>query len=339
MSPTHDEFVVAVVAPMSSGKTTILNAMLGKALLPSKNEACTAIPMKITDIDGLEEIRAQAIHLDGRVSGWVSLSDEDSCLSDWNTGTYTSIEIQGDFPNIDNHVKRMVFLDTPGPNNSTNMLHGELTHKILSENGFTFLMFVLNTTQFGVEDERRLLRMVADKLKIDGDHSSIVFLVNKIDALDLERDECPKTHVGRVKSYLVEMGFKTPIVIPVMGKLSLELRVCLAAHKAQIALPFSSRVQCRIAHEIDYVLAFKETYGMALKYVPSAGIDFSPSSLHQNTAANIRIGDRDFTLEEIIEAEIITGIPALERCLQASLASHGAHDPALVASIARFTKA
>lgn len=314
-----DEFVVAVIAPMSSGKSTTLNAMLGVPLLPTKNQACTAITTKITDIDGLTKFHARTLQKDGLASGWQSLSVGSSQLSEWNNGSCEAIEIQGDFPNIDNHAHRITFLDTPGPNNSTNLAHGEITHNLLSESAFTFLMFVLNATQFGVDDERALLKKVANWIKEDSDHSKIVFLVNKIDELDPEKGECPERHVDRVKGYLEETGFQTPTIIPGMSKLALELRSCLTAHKTKTELPFSLRAQRRIAHEVDHVLQSRDSYSSAFKYVSNAKTALSPLS---ETAENIRLAERDFTLQEIMEAEIITGIPILERCLQENLAAH-----------------
>ena len=44
-------FPVNVIATMSSGKSTLINALLGRNLMPSKNEACTATITEILDID------------------------------------------------------------------------------------------------------------------------------------------------------------------------------------------------------------------------------------------------------------------------------------------------
>ena len=38
---------IVVVATMSSGKSTLINALLSKKLLPSSNEACTATITKV----------------------------------------------------------------------------------------------------------------------------------------------------------------------------------------------------------------------------------------------------------------------------------------------------
>ena len=48
----HDAFFpVNVVATMSSGKSTLINALLERKLMPAKNEACTATITCITDND------------------------------------------------------------------------------------------------------------------------------------------------------------------------------------------------------------------------------------------------------------------------------------------------
>lgn len=44
-------FPINVIATMSSGKSTLINALLGKKLMPSKNEACTATITEILDND------------------------------------------------------------------------------------------------------------------------------------------------------------------------------------------------------------------------------------------------------------------------------------------------
>ena len=47
-------FPVNVIATMSSGKSTLINALLGKKLMPSKNEACTATITEILDADNAD---------------------------------------------------------------------------------------------------------------------------------------------------------------------------------------------------------------------------------------------------------------------------------------------
>lgn len=49
------ELRMAVVAPMKAGKSTIVNAIVGQDLLPSRNAAMTTLPTEIVFKDGIEE--------------------------------------------------------------------------------------------------------------------------------------------------------------------------------------------------------------------------------------------------------------------------------------------
>lgn len=49
-----EDFEVCVVATMSAGKSTLINSMLGTKLMPSKQEACTAIITRIKDNNSSE---------------------------------------------------------------------------------------------------------------------------------------------------------------------------------------------------------------------------------------------------------------------------------------------
>ena len=47
-------FPINVIATMSSGKSTLINALLNSRLMPSKNEACTATITEILDTDEVD---------------------------------------------------------------------------------------------------------------------------------------------------------------------------------------------------------------------------------------------------------------------------------------------
>ena len=51
---TKKIFPMLVIATMSSGKSTLINALLGQQILPSKNEACTAKTYSILDDDTMQ---------------------------------------------------------------------------------------------------------------------------------------------------------------------------------------------------------------------------------------------------------------------------------------------
>ncbi|PKG85447.1 hypothetical protein CXF85_07670 [Colwellia sp. 75C3] len=317
-----DVFSVAVIATMSSGKSTTLNAMLGLPLLPSMNEACTATVYKIEDIDGLDHIKARYITKEGCESDWEEISAQEDKLSEWNNGGFESIEIQGDFPHIDNHKNIISFLDTPGPNNSSDKSHSEITHNIIANNPFGFVLCIMNASQFGVDDERILLTNLLNDLNEKGQKTKIVFAVNKMDQLDVEGGESPKALISKIRKYLNEIGYFRPVVVPIMSLTSLEIRELIEAHKNKSELPFSSRKQKKILHTIECLFEFSTDY-------KDASLNTKVQNKHleqaQKKARNIdkhetlTLAGTEISIGRLIEADIITGIPLLEEMLEIEL--------------------
>ena len=62
----NQELQVSVIATVSAGKSTLINALLGKKLMPSSQEACTATISEIQDNDK-EIFEAQAFDKDGNL--------------------------------------------------------------------------------------------------------------------------------------------------------------------------------------------------------------------------------------------------------------------------------
>ena len=60
---------VIVLATMSSGKSTIINTLLGEDILPNENQACTAKIFKVLDNDKIDSSIISAInHTDELIS-------------------------------------------------------------------------------------------------------------------------------------------------------------------------------------------------------------------------------------------------------------------------------
>jgi len=255
MNLESQKFTIAVIATMSAGKSTTLNAILGLPLLATKNEACTAILTKIGGVDNAEEILARTRSHNGEESMWEVINAENSeLIAQWNSTENHSIEIQSNFPHIDSHSKKIEFIDTPGPNNSRDKNHSDITRDIISSGDHSYIIFVINATQFGVDDEKILLESVFDALSKNGKHKKIVFVVNKADQLDVDAGEIPAQLIATVKEYLESIGFRAPIVLLVMSQLSLDIRRCLNAHRNGLALPFSPRVQKKLFSQITELL-------------------------------------------------------------------------------------
>lgn len=316
---TH--FNVAVVATMSSGKSTLLNAMLGCPLLPSKNEACTAKVFKLVDVDGLTAFRCRA-KSSNNGHAWQEAGQE--TLHALNESDASEIEIHGDFPHIANHRAKLCisFYDTPGPNNSRNASHAEITNSILRSSDCGFLVCVLNATQLGVNDESSLLSSIMDKIKLPSGTTKIVFAVNKIDCLDLERGETPQDLIKTAKGYLRDLGFFQPVVIPTMSCLSLVIRRVLAQAHQLDEVDLSPRAQRKLLRNLSTVRRFAPFYRKAILHTPRYKRFWAEALAQERPYAEIgkvRIADRSIAVRDLIEADILTGIPILEECMEIEL--------------------
>src|SRR5574344_475018 len=217
------EFEMAVVATMSSGKSTLINAMLGKDLLPARNEATTANLARIHDIDGQNEFKAIAYNKDHKeIETIENASQEDmeklnNRGNDVNSEDFVSfIELYGDVKGIESSNMQLVLTDTPGPNNSQNPEHQEHTYSLFKEDYKPMILYVLNASQLGTNDDNFLLRHVADAMAEGGRQSQdrFIFALNKADEFDPEKGEQLEAVIQRVKDYLEQHKIFNPRIFP-----------------------------------------------------------------------------------------------------------------------------
>ncbi|QHF43728.1 50S ribosome-binding GTPase [Pseudomonas sp. S35] len=222
------DFDVYVVATMSSGKSTLINAMLGRDLLPAANEATTATIAKITDNTSMgSKFSAKRILKNEQVSD----SSDDATLDMikvWNNQTDTvRIDLEGNILAIQERESvRLVLTDTPGPNNSQDQGHEQTTMGFIQDSKRNpLILYVLNAGQLRTNDDKRLLRLVADAMSKGGKQSKdrFIFVINKVDDYDPETEDLPGM-MNRVSDYLVENGIPSPQVYPISAELTRLIR-------------------------------------------------------------------------------------------------------------------
>ena len=225
----NGDFDVYVVATMSSGKSTLINAMLGRDLLPAANEATTATITRITDNKSMAgRFSAQRINKAGHVVD----SDENvnlDTLKQWNQWPDTQrIDIEGNIVAMQQREDvRLVLTDTPGPNNSQNDEHERTTMGFIQDSQRNpLILYVLNATQLGTTDDRNLLRLVAKTMHKGGKQSKdrFIFVINKMDAIDTAQDGHPSSVLARVRQYLVDNGIENPMLYPISANLTRLIR-------------------------------------------------------------------------------------------------------------------
>ena len=222
----NKDFDVYVAATMSSGKSTLINAMLGTDLLPAANEATTATIAQITDNDskpvgkfvgsrfnkgGIEVDALQPVTLE--------------MLKEWNAKPDTKlIKLEGNVIGINERENvRLVITDTPGPNNSQDPEHARTTMQHIQDSVRNpLILYILNATQLGTKDDQQVLSEIAKIMQQGGKQSKdrFIFVVNKMDAFDPEAGENVEAALGRVTKYLEDNGIENPLIYPVSANLT-----------------------------------------------------------------------------------------------------------------------
>lgn len=220
----NSEFEINVIATMSSGKSTLINSLLSKKILPSSNEACTATITRIKDTDNSHFVGRAYSQKNVKVHSEKELSYD--VMKGWNEDkNISTIEIEGDIPFVEASEIALVITDTPGPNNSNDKSHKQKLLDMLDRDKYKpLILYVMNATQLGITDDNDLLNNVIAKLKNADKQTrdSFLFVVNKVDNFN-EDDSLEKT-LEKVKNYLEEKGIEDPIIIPMAALPALSIR-------------------------------------------------------------------------------------------------------------------
>ena len=222
-----NEFELAVIATMSSGKSTLLNSFLGRELMPSKNEACTATIVRIKDVDGMKNVSALCLDENEKIiiDKVSNVTVED--MREFNDNEKVSyIDVNLDIPFVSSHNLELVLLDTPGPNNSRDERHKEKTYKVINESD-PLVLYVLNATQLGINDDHSLLDSVAKAMEKTGKQAKdrFIFVVNRLDDFDIENGDSIKKTYNDVDSYLKQHKIENPNIYLVSAKMAMVIRL------------------------------------------------------------------------------------------------------------------
>lgn len=226
------EFPVNVIATMSSGKSTLINALLQKKLMPAKNEACTAVITEILD-NGDDCYSAEVYNGNNKLIRRIPKLDYDAMGELNNAGNLpdaservSRISIKGDIPFLESNSMSLMLVDTPGPNNAQNQEHKNTTYRTVNNDSNNLILYVLNGTQLGTTDDANLLRYVAEQMKKGGKQmrDRFLFVINKMDQFDPDEED-----IGRViesaKQYLAKYGIEDPQLFPCSAFTALNIRM------------------------------------------------------------------------------------------------------------------
>lgn len=209
---TGKVYPMFVMATMSSGKSTLINALLGQQILPSMNAACTAKMYTILDVD--DELSTKLYITDVNNNTRIVKEDIPEELIRANEDDHVAqIFIKRDVKGVLNTDKELMIVDTPGPNNARDLSHGKILYDILSKVRGGLVLYLINATQLGINDDKETLHnLLLHKNKHN--QLKVIFVVNKADQLDIEREPLEDI-VAYTREYLSKNGFENPDIIPV----------------------------------------------------------------------------------------------------------------------------
>lgn len=227
-SINNSVFPINVIATMSSGKSTLINALLGSKLMPSKNEACTATITEILDNDGTGFSAVAYDENDNVVENIPELTYEEMSRLNDNKDIYR-IAVNGNIPFLDADSTALMLVDTPGPNNSQNQAHKNTTYRAINNDANNLILYVLNGTQLSTNDDATLLNYVADQIKKGGKQvrDRFLFVVNKMDGFNPEEENIENA-INKVRMYLASYGIEDPQIFPCSAFMALNIRTHLA---------------------------------------------------------------------------------------------------------------
>ena len=205
---------ILVLGCMSSGKSTVLNALLGRGVFPAGNRATTAQVFRIVHDPWSEE---NVCRNPSESEEWFPLTSERLASYNGTMKENVPADIRLRFPFL-NKKRTIVFYDTPGPNTSKYSDHRAETYFALEKLPLTNIFLVLDMVQLHTKDEEALLSDMGRVMKERGGVPLLVIL-NKADVIDVEKENVADILAevkATVQKYVPE---GTPVdVIPVMSK-------------------------------------------------------------------------------------------------------------------------
>jgi len=287
---TSAQFCINVVATMSAGKSTLINALLGKKLMPMAMMATTATIVRII-ASNQEHYSAIAKGKNDEI-----ISKDENITYDtmkiWNTDErISSIDIYGPIPCVNNVGMRLVLIDTPGPNNSRDERHKAMTYGMLESSEKSLVLFVMNAMHSATDDESELMDYVSKCMSKGGKQSRdrYIFAVNKLDEYNPDDDSVIEV-LNAVKDTLNIRDVVEPNLFPSAALPCLQIRDEGIVRKKELR-NFEETVQ-----EFD---EFKFDSYYKLNHIPAS----SQIRLENNYNGGL-------------ETELHTGIPSIEEAIR-----------------------
>ena len=194
---------IMITANMSAGKSTLMNALMGKKINKTQNDTCTAkihfLHNKAGE-DGLNYEWEYDLELDASF---------DILMNDNVENDSHEIHVGTRFRSLCEIENKVCFIDTPGVNSSMDKTHRVMSNEAIKNIECDLLIYLFNAENIGSDDDIKHLKYVKDNY-----NGKVIFLVNRLDRFKKDSDSVPQT-LESVKKDLSRIGFGNPEVYPV----------------------------------------------------------------------------------------------------------------------------
>lgn len=192
---------IIFTANMSSGKSTVINALVGKKITKTAQEACTGNICYIYQNsfnDGRIHVSKPEFNFNAQT--------QDLLHNDWLSEIYYSTDFR-----IMNEINyNICCIDTPGVNSSMNPEHRKLTLAALKNASYDIIVYILSANSLGTEEEIRHLKWIKENMS----NKNIVFVLNKLDTFNAQEDSVEES-INNVRTDLLNIGFEKPVICPI----------------------------------------------------------------------------------------------------------------------------
>lgn len=274
---------ILITATMSAGKSTLINALAGRVIVPSKNEACTAKEFQVINKPYYDEF----VSLKYGTSYLLNVSKEK--VDQLNDSSEEIVYLASYFDLLKDNECFFRIIDSPGVNAALHREHKEAFKKIFEKGEFDKIIYVINAENSGTSDDALHMKSVIDNLN----GKDIVFVVNKIDSLESEDDSVEEL-IMHIREDICKLGISNPIICPISAKDGLLLKqVC-----SDTSLLNDKKTKRTVENILDKFTEDEFDLSRFYKY---------PYRISASNYKNVN--------ENIISALNSTGLPSLENTL------------------------
>lgn len=221
---------VNVVAIMSAGKSTLINSLLGKKLLTTNTQACTAKIMEIIDNDDDTFTAIGKDSSDVPLKSFSNVTAED--IKEMNKDSnIKKVEVKGNIPFVDSTESSLVLLDSPGTNYTEDPSHKEATLKMIRESPKVLVLFIIDAGNANTNDQKELFQAISESMNSKEDKQlkeRFLFVINKIDKLIDDKEENSEFQfqevINNIVNPLKKFGIENPNIFPVSAEIAFNIR-------------------------------------------------------------------------------------------------------------------